>query len=52
MTASLRARNELITEPHASPAHIKGLMRRCLELEASGEAVSADLMWGIYMRAS
>ena len=38
--------NELITEPHAAPAHIKTLMGRCLELEASHPRfVSADLMW-------
>ena len=38
--------NELITEPHTAPAHIKTLMGQCLELEASGAVVSADLMWG------
>eukprot|EP00747_Dinoflagellata_sp_TGD_P032392 gnl/TRDRNA2_/TRDRNA2_135952_c1_seq1.p1 gnl/TRDRNA2_/TRDRNA2_135952_c1~~gnl/TRDRNA2_/TRDRNA2_135952_c1_seq1.p1 ORF type:complete len:340 (-),score=43.68 gnl/TRDRNA2_/TRDRNA2_135952_c1_seq1:1-1020(-) len=38
--------NELITRPHEGDAHIKSLMQRCLDLEASGEVVSADLMWG------
>lgn len=39
--------NELITEPHAAPAHIKTLMGVCLDLEArDSRCVSADLMWG------